>query len=166
MGERVRRAREDDLARMREIERAAGRAFAELGMTAIAEDEPPSVATLRAYQRAGRAWVHGDPAVAYLLAEAVDGNLHIEQVSVHPDHAGQRIGRALIEHVADLAGTPVTLTTFADVPWNAPYYERLGFRRLAEAELTAGLRWIRRREAEHGLDRWPRVVMRRESVAP
>lgn len=167
MEQRIRRARADDLPRLREIERAAGRAFAGLGMTAIAEDEPPSLAALEAYRRAGRLWVHGDPAMAYLIAEPVDGNLHIEQVSVHPDRAGHRLGRALIEHVAALAGTPVTLTTFADVPWNAPYYERIGFRRLADADLTGGLRRIRRREAELGLDRWPRVAMRRDGgVSP
>ncbi len=33
----------------------------------------------------------------------------------------------------------LTLTTFAEVPWNAPYYEPCGFRRLAEAEITPGL---------------------------
>ena len=160
----IRVARGDELDGLREIERSAGLAFAELGMAAIAEDEPPSVETLRAYQRDGRAWVYGDPAVAYLIADWVDGNLHIEQVSVHADHAGHRIGRRLIEHVAAWAGTPLTLTTFAEVPWNAPYYERLGFRRLGEDELTAGLREIRAAEAAHGLDRWPRVAMRRESL--
>ena len=160
----IRPARDGDVPRLRDIERAAGRAFAALGMTTIAEDEPPSPAELRSHLRAGYAFVHGDPAVAYLIAGMVDGALHIEQVSVHPDHAGRRIGRDLIEHAARLAGTAVTLTTFADVPWNAPYYERLGFRRLADAELTDGLRRIRRREAAHGLDRWPRVVMRRPPV--
>ncbi len=160
----IRLAEDADLPRLRDIERAAGQAFRALGMTEIAEDEPPSIATLRAYRRAGRAWVSGDPAVAYLIADHVDGDLHIAQVSVHPGHAGRRIGRDLIEHAARLAGTPVTLTTFADVPWNAPYYERLGFRRLADAELTDGLRRIRRREAEAGLDRWPRVAMRRPAV--
>jgi hypothetical protein len=66
---------------------------------------------------------------------------------------------------ADAAGRGVpalTLTTFRDVPWNAPYYARIGFRVLVEAELTQGLRGIRDAEAAHGLDRWPRVCMRRE----
>jgi hypothetical protein len=56
----------------------------------------------------------------------------------------------------------LTLTTFAEVPWNAPYYLRCGFRRLGVRELTPGLRAIREREAAHGLDRWPRVCMRRD----
>ena len=60
-------------------------------------------------------------------------------------------------------GVPaLTLTTFTDVPWNAPYYVRCGFRILADAQLTPGLRAIRDREAAHGLDRWPRVCMRRD----
>ena len=138
-------------------------------MAEIADDELPSLEELDEYRRAGRAWVAVDGAdrpVAYLIADRVDGNLHVEQVSVDPAHARQGIGRALIEHLAGLAraeGVPaLTLTTFTDVPWNAPYYERCGFRRLAEDELTPGLRAIREREAEHGLDRWPRTCMRRD----
>jgi GNAT superfamily N-acetyltransferase len=161
----IRVGRADELERLQEIEIAAGRAFAGIGMDAIAGDEPFPVEELLAYQRDGRLWVWGDPAAAYLIAEWVDGCLHLEQVSVHPDQARQGIGRQLIEHVAAWAGTPVTLTTFADVPWNAPYYERLGFRRLADHELTDGLRRIRADEKARGLDRWPRLAMRRESAA-
>ncbi|MEU2184816.1 GNAT family N-acetyltransferase [Streptomyces thermolilacinus] len=123
---------------------------------------------LEAYRAAGRARVadrDGRP-VAYLIWDDVDGSVHVEQVSVHPDAARRGVGRALIEDLAaDAAarGVPaLTLTTFADVPWNAPYYARLGFRALPEAELTDGLRAIRRAEAAHGLDRWPRLCMRRD----
>lgn len=103
------------------------------------------------------------PLCAYLLADPVDGCTHIEQVSVHPAHAGHRIGARLIDHVAASGpGRPLTLTTFANVPWNAPYYQGLGFRVLAQAEVTLGLRRIREHERRLGLDRWPRVCMRRE----
>ncbi|MDX6310785.1 MAG: hypothetical protein QOF44_249, partial [Streptomyces sp.] len=43
----------------------------------------------------------------------------------------------------------------------APYYARCGFHPIADDALTPGLRAIRLREAAHGLDRWPRVAMRR-----
>jgi Acetyltransferase (GNAT) family len=80
--------------------------------------------------------------MAYLLADLVDGTMHIEQVSVHPDCARRGVGRSLLEHAAgraSAAGLPaLTLTTFSEVPWNAPYYERCGFRRLAGSELTRG----------------------------
>lgn len=169
----VRPAREDDLRRLRDIERAAGRAFADLGMHLVADDEPPSLDTLREYADAGRAWVRTDDedrAVAYLLAEVVDGCAHLEQVSVHPDHARRGLGGELVSALEGWARAhelpAITLTTYVDVPWNGPYYERLGFRFLADAELTPGLRRIRRAEADRGLDRWPRAAMRRELGSP
>ncbi|MGW2250262.1 GNAT family N-acetyltransferase [Kitasatospora sp. NPDC001660] len=82
---------------------------------------------------------------------------------MHPGHARRGIGRALIEHLAATGDAPaLTLTTFAGAPWNAPYYARCGFRPLADDELTPGLREIRRKEAEHGLDSRPRLCMRRD----
>lgn len=166
---RIRAASVAELPTLRDIERAAGLAFRGIGMAEIADDEPPGLDELAAYQRAGRAWVsvgQNGRLVACLLADLVDGTMHVEQVSVHPDCARRGVGRSLLQHAAvraASAGLPaLTLTTFSQVPWNAPYYERCGFRRLGEAELTPGLREIRRREAEHGLDRWPRVCMRRD----
>jgi hypothetical protein len=46
--------------------------------------------------------------------------------------------------------------------WNGPYYKQCGFVALSDKDLTAGLRLIRQREAAHGLDRWPRMCMRRD----
>lgn len=169
MFEAIREARTDDLGALRAVERAAGRLFADIGMTEVAEDEPPSLDVLEGYRAAGRAWVavnEGNEPVAYLVAAILDGNAHIEQVSVHPDSSGHGIGGALIERAVDWATEhdlpTITLTTFAEVAWNAPYYERLGFRALGEGELTPGLRRKRAEEARHGLDRWPRVCMRRD----
>ncbi len=163
----VRPARDDDLAVCQEIERAAGRLFAPLGMTLVAEDDPPSLEELRSFQRDNRAWVRTDGQdrpVAYLVAGVVDGCAHLEQVTVHPDAAGRGLGQELIEHLVGWARQhelpAVTLTTFADVPWNGPYYERLGFRVLDPGQLSPALRRIRREEAARGLDRWPRIAMR------
>ncbi|MEV0690048.1 GNAT family N-acetyltransferase [Streptomyces sp. NPDC050388] len=164
---RIRPAAPDELPVLQDVERAAGAPFRALGMTEIADDEPPALDTLEHHRRAGYCWVAADardrPA-AYLIAEPVDAALHVEQVSVHPRAARRGVGRSLIAHAARRAGeeglTALTLTTFADVPWNAPYYARLGFRTLTEAELTPGLRRIRAEESEHGLDRWPRLCMR------
>jgi GNAT superfamily N-acetyltransferase len=138
-------------------------------MAEVADDEPLTLDELARYQLAGQAWVAVDPTdepVAYVITELVDGNVHIEQLSVHPDSARRGIGRSLLEYLAVQAagqGVPaLTLTTFTHVPWNAPYYARCGFRQLDESELTPGLRAIRQREAAHGLDGWPRVCMRRD----
>jgi GNAT superfamily N-acetyltransferase len=182
---RIRLVREAELPLLREIERDSGEIFRDIGMAEIAEDEPLSLAELGHYQRAGRAWVgtegtaaaqdtaaapdttaasgtEGVP-VAFLLAEPVDGHLHIAQVSVHPAAAGRRLGAALIEHLAGLAveqgAAGLTLTTYRDVPWNAPYYRRLGFTEIPEARLNPGLRAIRELERTAGLDSWPRLAM-------
>lgn len=165
---RIRPAHQPELPGLREIERAAGQAFRDIGMPDIADHEPPSIEELSRYQRANLAWVAvdaDDVPLGYLIAEPVDGNLHVEQVSVHPRAARRGVGRRMLDHLAGYAAATdvpaLTLTTFAEVPWNAPYYARCGFVPLAEGELTPGLRAIRAREAEHGLDRWPRVCMRR-----
>lgn len=84
-------------------------------------------------------------------AVTLDGRAHLEQVSVNPEHAGRRIGAPLIDEVDRWAHTRgddvLTLTTFADVPWNAPYDYRLGFRPIDTPgpELAAALDHEKRR---------------------
>lgn len=164
----IRSARRDDIAALREIERAAGQLFAEIGMAEVADDEPPSEETLLGYQSCGRAWVavdESDRPIGYVVADILDGNAHIEQVSVLPANMRKGLGRALIEHLAAWAFgqgmQAVTLTTFADVPWNGPYYGRLGFELLTEEEIGSELRDRRGHETGRGLDRWSRICMRR-----
>lgn len=165
----IRRAEHEDLAALPAIEVAAGESFRALGMDEIADDPAPSVAALAGYQAHGRAWVATDDLnrpVAYVLVELVGDDAHIEQVSVHPEHAGKRLGAGLIDAVADWALgegiTALTLTTFEDVPWNAPYYARIGFRIVPPENWSPDIRGIVAAEAGHGLRRWPRAVMKRE----
>jgi ribosomal protein S18 acetylase RimI-like enzyme len=165
----IRPAGREDLAALVEIERAAGETFRSLGMDLVADDDPGSVEELLPYLEGGRALVAVDAAdvpVGYLLVDVVDGAGHIEQVSVHPRYARRGFGRGLIDRAAAWARgrglRALTLTTYVDVPWNGPYYERLGFRFLAPAEETPGLRALRAHEREHGLDAWPRACMIRE----
>ncbi|MFI6866998.1 GNAT family N-acetyltransferase [Nocardia sp. NPDC050406] len=166
---RIRTATIDELPLLQKIEIAAGEPFRSIGMLEIAEDDPPALEVLEQYRRAGRAWVavdESDSPVAYLISRQADDTEHISQISVHPGFAHRGIGKALIEHLAAIAraeGLPaLSLTTFLDVPWNAPYYERLGFRQVPDNELTPDLYKIRAHESEVGLDRWPRIAMRRD----
>ena len=168
----IREARASDLPAMRDIEVAAGEAFRLLGMDAVADDPPPELQTLAAYQQEGRAWVAsdaGDEPVAYLLVDVVNSFAHIAQVSVHPLESRKALGRQLIDTAASWARARglkgMTLTTFANVPWNAPYYARLGFRTVPESEWPDGMGQMVLEEAAHGLDDWPRVVMKLEFPA-
>lgn len=164
---RLRIARADELPALQRIEVASGRIFRDVGLPDIATAGPMALDLLAEHQRSGRAWVAAegeDRPVAFLVAEPVDGCAHIAQVSVDPPYARRGIGGRLIDHVdawADSRGmAALTLTTFRTVPWNAPYYRRLGFRELME--LTPGLAEIVAAETAAGLDPAARVCMRRE----
>ena len=115
----IRPARSDDLPVLVEIERAAGQTFLQLDMDLFADHDPGTVEELAPYADGGRAFVSvdaDDTPVGYLLLDLVDGAAHIEQVSVHPDHARKGLGRALIEHAASWASARdlhfLTLTTY------------------------------------------------------
>jgi N-acetylglutamate synthase-like GNAT family acetyltransferase len=84
---------------------------------------------------------------------------------VLPAFGGRRIGAALLDAVAERARADglarLTLSTFRDVPWNAPWYRRLGFTDIADDALTSGLLDIRREHLARGLDERQRVFMAR-----
>ena len=165
---RIRPPRRDEFEALRWIERDAGRAFAAIGMAQIADDEPPSPAVLEAVLAHGRAWVgvdERDLPIAYLLSSVVDGGAHIDQVSVTSAHARRGLGASLIEHLAVTAQTEgrpaLTLTTFRDVPWNAPYFRRLGFEIVDPAGQGRELAALVSRESATIPSDAPRVAMRR-----
>lgn len=159
-------ARSDDLPALQAVERRAGELFRPLGMAVVAAEDPPTIERLAAYQQAGRAWVAKDrgEVVGYLLIDVVDGSAHIEQVSVDPTHARQRVGARLIGVAMEWAHRhglmAMTLTSYTQVPWNAPYYSTIGFVVVPEKDQSPALRSIRHAERERGLDAWPRVAMR------
>ena len=96
--------------------------------------------------------------------------MHLHELDVHPDHARQGLGRRLISTVAEWArargATALTLTTFADVPWNGLYYARLGFRTLDATTLSAGLQAVCQAEADSGLPMAQRICMQLDLPAP
>lgn len=166
----VRPARPDDVEAMQHIGVAAGRRFADVDdprIAACADDDPLDDERLLAWIDGGQAWVtvvNGAP-VGFVVVDLVDGNAHVEEVAVDPRFEGAGHGSALLDTVvswaADSGRRAVTLTTFADVAWNRPWYERRGFRVLepthAGPELTAR---VQHEEAE-GLPADLRVCMGR-----
>jgi GNAT superfamily N-acetyltransferase len=162
----IRPSTPEDGPDLQRIELLAGEQFRDIGMADIADAELPSTEVLARYAEAGRGWVAldetGRPS-GFVIVDVVDGNAHIEQVSVRPDQQGRGVGRALIDRVrawaAERRMAAMTLTTFRDVPWNAPLYRHLGFHDLSEAELGPELAAVRDEETAHGLDPATRVCM-------
>jgi GNAT superfamily N-acetyltransferase len=168
----IRATQPEEAFELQAIERAGGEQFRDIGLDFVADHDPTSLDAFASHAAAGRSWTAldtaGDP-IGFVLVVDVDGNAHIEQLSVHPDHQGVGVGRALIDRVcawAHASGRPaVTLTTFKDVAWNAPLYLHVGFRILADSEIGPQLRAVREEEAARGLDPATRVCMRMEVAA-
>lgn len=140
------------------VERSAGELFRTIpALSWIADDAVADEADHVRAIEAGLHWVADSDSglLGFLLAAHAGQDLHIEELSVSIAAQGQGIGRALIaaaeEHARALGLTGLTLTTFEDIPWNAPYYARLGFEPLTGPGLDQRLAGIIRQEAARGL---------------
>lgn len=138
-----------------------GHAPASVLETATSEGE------FREAQAHGRLWVAllKDAPVGFALVEMLAPDLpHLEEFDVHPQHGQRGIGTALVGAVCDWAAragySELTLTTFRAVPWNMPFYARLGFEEVPADELRPELAAVLDDETARGLDPRRRVAMR------
>jgi GNAT superfamily N-acetyltransferase len=162
----IRRAQPTELGRLPAIERAAAAQFRTTQFAAMA-DAPLSAEEIDPAH--DLIWVAVAPTgelVGFALVHQLATVAHLHELDVHPAHARRGLGGRLIDAVAAWAVgeglRAITLTTFRDIPWNAPYYARLGFRPLAADELSTELREISEAEAAAGLPVSERVPMRRD----
>jgi len=159
-GQDVRAAAKSDLALLPEIDERAEAIFRAAGLSLpnIAFDAD-GLATAKAVFVAGR------PPVGFVIVSEVDGLAHVVELAVIPKWMGQGIGTRLLERAVEWARAKgyaaMTLTTFADVRWNGPFYAARGF--IEVDEPSPGLVAVRERERALGLDDvGRRVAMRRD----
>lgn len=104
-----------------------------------------------------------DRLVGFVAATEVDGEMYIEEVDVLRAFQGRGIGgrlvRVIIDRAAKRALRRVTLTTDRFVPFNAPFYEKLGFAVLEPEGLSSDLQRRLSGQIAHGLDPQRRVAM-------
>jgi GNAT superfamily N-acetyltransferase len=148
------------------VEKAAGARFRDIGMADIADAETTPATILEDRATEGRLYVAlaDDKPVGFLIWSEKDGRAYIEEVSVHPDHAGHRLAARMIDTLADAVRGRIkmlSLATFRDVAWNAPYYAKLGFVELPYAEAGPEHEANWKRQAEYGLDMSRRLFMTR-----
>ena len=143
------------------LEAEADTVFATLDPPLLLGDFPPP-GTASSYSDAFHIMVAGRPPVGFAQLEIVDGQAHLAQLSVSPDHGRQGIGRALVlaakAWALEAGFHTMTLCTFADVPFNGPFYAGCGFVVVPDGLLAAGLAARRRGEAALGLDAMGRRV--------
>jgi 4-diphosphocytidyl-2-C-methyl-D-erythritol kinase len=165
---RVRSAREDELSIVMQIESAASVLFSGWVAAELTADNVP-LSVLDEAQRAGRLFVaidERDQPIGFAVVELLDDEPHLEELDVLPEHGKQGHGSRLIEAVCSWAKAAgydsVTLSTYVDVPWNAPFYRRRGFSDLPAAGQTAGLKRVLDSERAKGFPMERRILMRRE----
>jgi len=164
----VRRAQQRDAAALPAIERSAAELFRiDPTLAWLADSDVATVAQHRVAIEEACVWI-AESATAgpagFIRARAIAKQLHIEELSVSQAFQGQGAGRQLvraaIEHARLQHMHAVTLTTFRDVPWNAPFYERMGFVVAAADGLEAHLSEALQKEVEHGFAAERRCAMR------
>lgn len=159
----IRPAQPSEIETVRDLERASAQRFVGL-MDALAEDEPSPAAVLAArIEQDGLLLAEIDGVMAaFVMFRPVGDGLYIEQIDVLPAFERRGVGAALIEAVG-LRTSRLLLSTFRDVPWNAPYYRRLGFLDLDDKKLAPDLMEIRREHLARGLDESLRIFMERRA---
>lgn len=162
---RIARGTPSPAPRLRQIEIAAGARFRAVGMGEIAEGEPTPQTILEERATAGRLYIAVAAAgevAGFLIWSPKDGLAYIEEVSVHPDHAGHRLAARLIDELTNDVRhrmPALSLATFRDVPWNAPYYTSLGFVEMPQDKVGPDHLESWRHQAANGLDMARRLFM-------
>ena len=160
-------ARPQDLAALPAIELAAARLLIGHAPQSVLA-ETTTATEFEAAMAEGHLWVAlaSDVPVGFAHIEVLEaGSAHLKEIDVLPDHGRRGIGATLIGAVCDWAKDAgfetVTLTTFREVPFNMPFYTKMGFAEIPEDGLSTALRSILANEAQRGLNPAKRVAMRR-----
>lgn len=159
----------DDIPALISVDKAASKLFAPTGLlepealsdhvpAAVFEVEIPAGNVFAARNQHG--W-----AIGFALVRLRGSGLYLDQVSVHPDHGQNGIGRALVIRVLteaeDRKLPHVSLSTFRDLPWNGPFYASMGFREIAPERLEPYMKDIESAQAT-SMDVTKRCFMRRK----
>jgi GNAT superfamily N-acetyltransferase len=163
---KIRFARIEELPLLAQIEKSAAVLFLDTPYAFLANDEPLSLDFVQQRFQAGQVWVaveKQDVVVGFAITQEVDDTIYLQEMDVDPAHGRRGLGAALVETVCTWAKLQrykaISLSTFRDLPWNAPFYAKLGFRILDESELSIGFQQIRQQEQADGLPIADRVMM-------
>jgi GNAT superfamily N-acetyltransferase len=142
----MRPARSDELSVMRAIDDESGPMYLAAGVNLgtldhahpfVLEESARWLASLVA-RRVQVAEVAGE-VVGFSVLDTVDGAPYLDQLSVAAAWMRQGVGSALLRKALDASRAEgvLWLTTYAQLAWNGPYYQRFGFRQVPESECGA-----------------------------
>lgn len=161
----IRRPHRHEIKLLPQVENAADARYARVGLARVVAMPPASLASLEAGRREGRLWVavsRFNRPVGFALMKFVGGTAWLDQLSVLERWQGRGLGTALIDRAAAAAGArgfeTLYLSTYRDVPWNAPFYARRGFEEFPRANWPRAFRVQFLGESHPP---WRRTIMRR-----
>ncbi len=161
----IRLANKHDLLKLAQIEKEAGKRFSGMGLVdhLLGQTLPPAkLIELIEKKQVLIACVKNVP-VGFAAVSVIGKNAYLEEIDVLPEHGRQGHGARLIQLIIEWATlnelNALILSTFLDVQWNAPYYQKFGFRVLDVHESNDDLKQKRREEKEHGMPIDKRVFM-------
>jgi GNAT superfamily N-acetyltransferase len=162
----IRLAKSCEAAILNEIEIAASSQFAGLGLIDHRLDCTFDKAELKELIVMGQVWVacDADVPVGFAIASVKsEGFCYLEEIDVLPQYGRRGIGATLVQTVRDWAARNgmqyVFLATFRSVPWNAPFYAKLGFSIVDRSDWTEDMHRIHELEIAAELPLDERVMM-------
>ena len=164
----IRPAHRQEIVLLPQIENAADVRYGRVGLRQVIAMPPASVASLEQGRRDGRLWVAVSPinrVVGFALMKFSCGSAWLDQLSVLDRWQRLGLGAALIDRTAkrarELGHDRLYLSTYLDVPWNAPFYERRGFASVPRGEWPWAFRLQFMIENRRGHPSWRRTIMQR-----
>ena len=164
----VRRAGTDDIPQLLGMQVAAATRFARLGLISTPDGMPEAIPVDAFQQAALRNLLfiaeYNHSGVGFALCSIERPDLYLDQVSVTPAAERKGAGTTLLDAVSAEASRRglwgVSLSTFRDVPWNAPFFAKRGFQEIPRAGLALWQLDIERAQAGI-MDVGARCFMRR-----
>jgi GNAT superfamily N-acetyltransferase len=163
----IRNAQSGDVPAFAQVEINAGELFKTIGLDDLAGDFSSPDFVMSFVQTDGAfVAVHTDGTIAgFALAFMLHNAIHLQEMSVDPAHGRRGLGGQLLDAVASWARqrgyTRLTLATFRDVPWNAPFYARHGYKIVSTDKWMPGFHILREHEEQAGLPIERRCFMER-----
>ncbi|WEO78303.1 GNAT family N-acetyltransferase [Cryobacterium sp. SO2] len=132
MGIRIRMAEDQDYRTTEAIENRADELLIDFLQTT---NWPPATAAAERAHSKGFTLLaveeDGGRTIGFAQVTEADESAHLEQIAVLPEFGRLGYGRQLVHAAADEVQrrgySQISLRTFADVPWNAPFYASCGF---------------------------------------
>lgn len=153
---RIRLARADDAEAFHRVEEDAANLLHE--EPSLAGTVIPPTASRSDHARViakGRslAALHGEAIIGFAAIGVVGRELHLDELSVARAHQRCGVGSLLVRaakiDARNSGYSAITLNTYRDIPWNAPFYVRLGFVEVENLEGRPHL--VERRDAAAAL---------------